>query len=276
VLVVTNEPLPVAATCVLVIDDGLAERDLMKRFLTKEGFYVRTASGGEEGLRLAREIRPAAITLDVMMPDMDGWTVLSVLKADPELCEIPVIILSIVYNRRRGFTLGGSYYATNPVHRDGLSQILKKYAFPSPPYPVLLVEDDAATRRIVRSMLEKDGWNVSEARNGSEALEHMERERTSLILLDLMMPVMDGFEFAARVRKHDEWRSIPIVVMTAHDLSGEDLMRLNGFVEKIIPTGGGSREALQNQIRDLLLNCTSQVSAPGDELMSLAKKLAPH
>jgi len=276
VLVVTNEPLPVAATCVLVIDDGLAERDLMKRFLTKEGFYVRTASGGEEGLRLAREIRPAAITLDVMMPDMDGWTVLSVLKADPELCEIPVIMLTMVDDRKRGFTLGASDYATKPVDRDGLSQILKKYAFPSPPYPVLLVEDDAATRRIVRSMLEKDGWNVSEARNGSEALEHMERERTSLILLDLMMPVMDGFEFAARVRKHDEWRSIPIVVMTAHDLSGEDLMRLNGFVEKIIPTGGGSREALQNQIRDLLLNCTSQVSAPGDELMSLAKKLAPH
>jgi signal transduction histidine kinase/CheY-like chemotaxis protein len=256
-LTVAAGPLPPTETCVLVVDDGLAQRDLMKRFLSKEGFCIRTAGGGEEGLRLARQLRPAAITLDVMMPDMDGWSVLSALKADPELCDIPVIMLTMVDDRKRGFTLGASDYATKPVDRDGLSRILKKYTFPNPACPVLVVEEDSSARRVLRAMLEREGWKVCEAENGREALECMERERPSLILLDLMMPVMDGFEFAALVRRHDEWRSIPIVVMTAHALCSEDLLRLNGYVEKILPTQGYSYEALLNQVRDLLLDCTA-------------------
>jgi CheY-like chemotaxis protein len=110
-------------------------------------------------------------------------------------------------------------------------------------------------------VLEAEGWKVCEAENGREALECMEWERPSLILLDLIMPVMDGFEFAAHVRKHDEWRSIPIVVLTAHDLSGENLLRLNGYVEKILPVEGDSYEALLTQVRDLLLDCTAPVRA---------------
>ena len=222
------------ASCVLVIDDDPTQRDLIQRFLSKEGFCVRTAAGGEAGLRLARQLRPVAITLDVMMPDMDGWSVLSALKADADLRDIPVIMLTMVDDPERGFTLGAADYATKPVDRARLSQILKKYTCPHPPCPVLLVEDDPATREVTRAILEKEGWKVSEAENGRVALECMERERPSLILLDLMMPEMDGFEFAARVRRHPEWRSIPIVVVTAHDLSGEERRRLNGYVETIL------------------------------------------
>jgi signal transduction histidine kinase/CheY-like chemotaxis protein len=252
-----TEPLPSPASCVLVIDDDPTQRDLMQRFLSSEGFCVRAAGGGEEGLRLARQLRPAAITLDVMMPDMDGWSVLTALKADVDLRDLPVIMLTMVDDPERGFTLGAADYATKPVDRQRLSQILKKYTCPNPPCPVLLVEDDPATRAMTRNILEKEGWKVSEAENGRVALECMERERPSVILLDLMMPEMDGFEFADRVRRHPEWRSVPIVVVTAHDLSGEERRRLSGHIETILQKAGASREALLHQVRDLLDDCVA-------------------
>jgi PAS domain S-box-containing protein len=243
---------------VLVIDDDPVQRDLLDCFLSKEGFCVRTAAGGDAGLRLARQLRPVAITLDVMMPDMDGWSVLAALKADAALCDIPVIMLTMVDDPERGFTLGAADYATKPVDRARLSHILKKYTCPHPPCPVLMVEDDPATRELTRAILEKEGWMVSEAENGRAALVCMERERPSLILLDLMMPEMDGFEFADRVRQHPEWRSIPIVVLTAKDLTAEERRRLNGSVETILRKAGDSRTALLNQVRDLVAKCSAR------------------
>jgi len=244
--------LPPVRTCVLVIDDDPMQRDLMRRYLGKEGFAVRTATGGKQGLRLARQLLPAAITLDVMMPDMDGWSVLAALKVDPTLRDIPVIMLTMVDEPERGFTLGASDYATKPVNRQRLSQILKKYTCLRPPCPVLVVDDDASNRELTRSMLEKEGWTVTEAENGMQALKSMERERPSLIFLDLMMPEMDGFEFASEVRRHPEWRSIPIVVVTAKDLTNEDRRQLNGNVESIIRTHGKSHESILEQVRDML------------------------
>jgi CheY-like chemotaxis protein len=257
------EPLPPAKSCVLVIDDDPRQRNLMQRFLSKEGFCVRAAAGGVEGLRLARQLQPAAITLDVMMPDMDGWSVLLALKADAGLCDIPVIMLTMVDDRKRGFTLGASDYATKPVDRHRLSKILKKYAGPNPPCLVLLVEGDPATREVTRAILEKEGWRVRGAKNGRAALDCLERDRPSLILMDLIVPEMDGFEFVAQVRKHDEWRSIPIVVLTSHDLGSEERLRLDGFVEKILPNEeGDSREVLLHQVRDLLADCTAPRQSP--------------
>jgi len=246
------EPLPPGAEWVLVIDDDPAQRELMHRFLAREGFHSRAAAGGEEGLRLARKLRPAAITLDVMMPGVDGWTVLAALKADPALADIPVIMLTMVDDPQRGFTLGASDFATKPVDRQRLSRILRKYSCPDPPCPVLVVEDDRATRLITRNILEKEGWAVREAENGRVALERMAEERPSLILLDLMMPEMDGFEFADQVRRHPEWRAIPIVVVTAHDLSARERLRLNGYVETILQKADDSREELLTRVRDLL------------------------
>ncbi len=254
-------PLTSGATCILVIDDDVNQRELMQRFLTAEGFNVRAAGSGEEGLRLARQIKPVAITLDVMMPGMDGWSVLSSLKSDLALRDIPVIMVTMVDDPDRGFTLGAADYATKPIDRRRLAQILRKHTCDSPPCPVLLVEDDPPTRALTRKMLEKEGWKVSEAANGREALESMERERPRLILLDLMMPEMDGFEFAERVRRHPEWHSIPIVVMTAMDLTNDDRQRLNGYVESIIRKAGDSRESLLNQVRDLLDDHRSPLAA---------------
>ncbi|HEX8616347.1 MAG TPA: response regulator, partial [Thermoanaerobaculia bacterium] len=239
--------------CVLVIDDDPLQRDLMQRYLRKEGYTVRTASGGEQGLRLAQKLRPAAITLDVMMPDMDGWAVLEALKADEELAEIPVIMLTMVDDPVRGFTLGASDYATKPVNRRKLSQILQKYTCLVPPCPVLVIDDDPSARALTKAMLQKEGWAVTEAGDGIEALATMEKERPALIFLDLLMPEMDGFAFAAEVCRRPEWRSIPIVVLTSQDLSNADRRRLSGHVETILRKHGDSRESLLAQVRDLLV-----------------------
>lgn len=238
--------------CVLVIDDDAHQRELMQRFLSKEGFSVRTAAGGEVGLQLARKLLPVAITLDVMMPDMDGWSVLAAIKADEALSDIPVIMLTMVDDPERGFTLGAAEFATKPVDRQKLAQSIKKYACPHPPCPVLLVEDDTATRKLTRHILERAGWKVSEAGNGQDAITSMERERPCLILLGLVLPGMDGFEFAELVREHQEWHSIPIVVLTAKKLTDEERMRLGDAVETIIQKAGNSRDEILDQVQQLV------------------------
>jgi len=261
------EPLSAAESCVLVIHDDPTQRDLIQRFLTKEGFCVRTAADGDAGQLLARQLRPVAITLDMMMPGMDGWNALVAIKSDPDLRDVPVIMVTMVNDPARGFTLGAVDIAIKPVNRARLSQILKKYTCPRPHRPVLLVEDDHATREVMRRILVKEGWKVTEAENGRVALECMKRERPSLILLDLMMPEMDGFEFAAQVRRNIEWRLIPVVVVTARDLSSEDRRRLSGSVETILRKTGDSREALLHQLRDLLddYNAGRAVTIPDGE-----------
>jgi signal transduction histidine kinase/DNA-binding response OmpR family regulator len=251
----STDPDPEPNTCVLVIDDDSAQRDLMRRFLTKEGFCVRVATSGEEGLRLANQLLPIAITLDVMMPEMDGWSVLKAIKTDPLLQDIPVIMLTMLDDLELGFALGAEDYVTKPVNRRRLSRIIKRYSCSNPPCPILLVEDDPAVRAVMRKMLEKLGCAVTEAEDGEQGLSSIERERPSLIFLDLLMPVMDGFEFADRVRRHSEWKSIPIVVVTSHELTRHERRRLNGNIEAVIQKSGSSKDELLNMVRDALKNC---------------------
>jgi signal transduction histidine kinase/CheY-like chemotaxis protein len=234
---------------VLVIDDESAVRELMHRFLTKEGFQIVTASSGEEGLRYARELRPDAITLDVMMPGMDGWTVLAALKADPDLADIPVIMLTIVDDRNLGYALGASDYLTKPIDRERLVAVLKQHRRDR---PVLVVDDDVEVRTLFRRMLEPEGYTVVEAHNGRVAIDRLREVSPSVILLDLMMPEMDGFEFVTEFRRHEAWRAIPIVVVTAKDLSPDDRQRLNGHVERILQKGAYGRERLLTEVRELV------------------------
>ncbi|MBZ0316080.1 MAG: response regulator [Anaerolineae bacterium] len=237
---------------ILVIDDDSAVREMMEHYLTKEGFKVVTASGGREGLRLAKELHPTVITLDVMMPDIDGWGVLALLKADPEIGHIPVVMVTIVDDRKIGFTLGASDYITKPLRAEILLKTLRKYSCENPPCPVMVVEDDTSTRTMVREILESEGWRVSEAENGKIALQVMAENRPAVIVLDLMMPEMDGFQFIEAMREHEEWRRIPIVVVTALDLSSDDRQRLNGYVQKVIQKGQYRREELLKQVLDLV------------------------
>jgi len=241
------------ANTVLVIDDDATVRDLLERFLGKEGFNVVSADGGEEGLRLAGELRPDVITLDAMMPGMDGWAVLAALKADPDVSDIPVIMLTMVDDKNLGYALGAAEYLTKPIERQRLVSLLKKYRHDHSPFNnVLIVEDDPSSRRTLRQMLEKEGFEAAEAENGRVALEHVARSRPSLILLDLMMPKMDGFELVADLRSREEWRDIPVVVLTAKEITHEDRQRLNGYVTQIIQKGANSRDALLAEVRNLI------------------------
>jgi len=243
------------APLVLVVDDDPTVREVVGRYLEREGFAFAEAAGGREGLRLARELTPAAITLDITMPDLDGWTVLAAIKGDPELADIPVILLTIVDERNRGFALGASEYLIKPIDRDKLIRVLRQLSAPSGG-SILVVDDDQISRAGLRTALQQAGWQVAEADNGQSALTRLKEARPSAILLDLMMPEMDGFEFLDEVRQHEEWRAIPIIVITARDITAADRARLNGRVESVVQKTG--REELLRQVGLELAKCVDR------------------
>jgi GAF domain-containing protein/CheY-like chemotaxis protein len=218
---------------ILVVDDDATVRELVERHLERAGFAVVTARCGQEGLRLVRELRPAAVTLDITMPDLDGWTVLAAIKGDPALASIPVVLMSIVDEKNRGYALGASDYLVKPVDRTKLIETLTSICGPAAGR-VLLVDDDDLVRRSVRQALEPLGWKVTEAEDGEVAVESLAAACPDVIILDLMMPKMDGFEFLNELRARPDWQDIPVVVITAKDLTEEDRNRLNGGVERII------------------------------------------
>jgi adenylate cyclase len=222
------------ADCVLVIDDDATARELLGDQLKAEGFSVVTASDGLEGLKLAKELRPSVITLDVIMPDLDGWSVLAALRQDSELAEIPVIMVTILDQQRRAVALGAAGYLTKPIDREQLHRLIDRFRAPAQPTRVLLVEDDALQRERMRSWLESQYWTVQEAANGKEALDRLHHSKPDLILLDLMMPEMDGFQVVATLQKEPDWRNIPVVVITALDLDAKDRERLNRGVQSVL------------------------------------------
>jgi CheY-like chemotaxis protein/anti-sigma regulatory factor (Ser/Thr protein kinase) len=243
---------PEGERTILVIDDDPNALDLVGRMLQGAGFRVVTASDGQEALRLARTLRPSAITLDVIMPRMDGWQVLWALKHDPATRDIPVVMVTMTDDRDMGAALGATEFLTKPVERQQLVALLERYASQSEQRNVLVVDDNPEVRDVLRRAFAQEGWNVAEAVNGREALERLAQAMPSLILLDLMMPVMDGFEFVMQVRKEPAWRAIPIVVVTAKDITDEDRQRLQGSVVGLVEKRGFGREELLAQIRELV------------------------
>jgi PAS domain S-box-containing protein len=240
----STSPAQSRGNSVLVIDDDPASREVLGQFLTRKGFRVEGATGGAEGLVLARKLHPLAITLDVVMPEMDGWAVLAALKADPELADIPVVMLTMVDDRNKGFRLGAADYLMKPVDPDQLTAVLRRHQGDPSMRRILVVDDDPELRRRLRGLLEKNGWVVDEAADGREALDRL-ADRPSLVLLDLLMPVVDGFEFLAEFRQREESRSIPVIVLTARDLADADRDRLRGSVEAVLQKGAlGSDQLL--------------------------------
>src|SRR5262245_16712857 len=222
------------ADCVLIIDDDATARELLADQLEAEGFSVVTASGGLEGLKLAKQLRPSVITLDVIMPDLDGWSVLAALRQDSELAHIPVIMVTILDQQRRAVALGAAGYLTKPMDREQLHRLVDRFRAPTQPTRVLLVEDDAFQRERMRSWLESQQWIVQEAANGREALDRLQQGKPDLILLDLMMPEMDGFQVIATLRREAPWRDIPVIVITALDLDAKARERLNCGVQSVL------------------------------------------
>jgi signal transduction histidine kinase/DNA-binding response OmpR family regulator len=246
---------PGNAPLILIIDDDATVRDVIGRFLEREGFSVVKADGGKEGLRLARELRPAAVTLDIMMPDIDGWTVLAAIKGDPELVDLPVVLMTIVDEKNRGYALGAAEYLVKPVDRKKLFDVLRTLCG-SAGRPILMVDDDDVGRRQMRAALEQQGWSVIEAGDGRAALTRLSEAQPAVIILDLMMPQMDGFEFLEEKRRKAEWRDIPVVVVTAKELTDADRLRLNGGVERIILKT--NRDDMLHEVRGVLTKCVAR------------------
>jgi adenylate cyclase len=231
---VPDEPVP-SGDCVLVIDDDLTARELIANHLRGAGFSVVTAAGGREGLKLAEQLHPIAITLDVLMPDIDGWTVLAALRGNPELADIPVVMATITDDQQhKGMTLGAVGYLTKPIDRDRLIALLRPYQMHERRTRVLLVEDDQTQRERIRSLLESQQWQISEAENGRVALDRLADDVPDIILLDLMMPEMDGFQLITALQERPAWRGIPVIVITSLDLTAADRASLNSGVKGIL------------------------------------------
>ena len=243
------EVLKTEEDVVLVIDDDPAARDLLTRFLSKEGFSVRTAEDGRVGLQLAELLKPRVILLDVTMPRMDGWTVLRTLKDNPHLAAIPVVMCTIIDEQNLGFSLGASDYVTKPVDWEKLREVLVRVQTDAAKGDVLIVDDDEDTRKRVRGLLAKNGWTVTEAENGRAALIEIRRHLPSVVLLDLNMPEMDGFTFLRQFRATPEWAAVPVVVMTARDLSLGERAELKGNGARVLEKGSVKMQDLVDQLR---------------------------
>ena len=249
-----GEPAAPASDSVLIIDDDPAQRDLMTRFLEREGFTAYTAASGSTGIELARKLRPRAILLDVTMPGIDGWTVLRALKADPYLADIPVIMVTFINDNGLSSALGAADHITKPVRWDSFRNTMEQ--FRDTDGDVLVVDDNADTRRHMRAALERDHWTVSEAANGREALAKVAANRPRVVLLDLEMPVMDGFAFLHAFRDLPGCRDIPVVVVTARDLTRADRDNLQ-TASKVISKGERSIKSLSAD-----LHAVTRAAAP--------------
>jgi signal transduction histidine kinase/DNA-binding response OmpR family regulator len=245
----SKQPKPVAIEAdgkhigtILVIDDDDDTREIIQRELSPKGVRVVGAASGEEGLKKAKEIRPDLITLDILMQDIDGWEVLSKLKSDPGLVNIPVVMLSMMDEKSKGLSVGVSEYLVKPADRSQLAALVGKY-LDSPEREradssgLLLVDDDLVNRSLMARTLREQGWRVQEAGNGLEALVLLRAAAApELILLDLIMPEMDGLAFLTEIRKSPVWCDIPVVVITSKDLTDTERRLLNmnvvGILEK--------------------------------------------
>jgi CheY-like chemotaxis protein len=235
----------------MVVDDDPASRQLLSMALHKEGWRVVEAAGGEAAIDMARQLRPAAITLDIMMPRMDGWSVLTALKSDPELSDIPVVVVTCTSDRGLALSLGASDFMTKPVDRSRLGLMLNKLLDEAA--TVLVVDDDVQSRELTKAHIQQLNVEVFEAANGREALDWLAANPLpSLILLDLMMPEMDGFMVLERLAAHALWRDIPVVVITAKDLSAQEREWLGKHAHSVIGKGSANAKGVAAEIRQAL------------------------
>ncbi|MFK7802409.1 MAG: response regulator [Anaerolineae bacterium] len=237
---------------ILIIDDDQMTRNIIAHYLMQAGMEVELTSTGPHGLDIARALNPSAIILDVFMPEMDGWQVLQSLKEDEELASIPVILTTVDDLKQRGFALGASDYLHKPINKEKLVNTVKKYSPTSGTVKVLIVEDNDQMRETIKALINFDYIKIQEAANGQEALNLLGYSKPDLILLDLMMPEMDGFELIERLKSNEAWKNIPVVVISAIDLTAKDREQLSGAVRQFIEKTSISRHKLLDLIFDFV------------------------
>ena len=238
----------------LVVEDDDHIATVLRTYLEADGYRVERVRDGQEAIVGAREMLPFAITLDISLPKLDGWSVLNALKREAATADIPVIVVSIVDNRDFGLVLGATEYLVKPIDHDRLRSLLHGLdgIRPTADGSVLVVDDDPALRDVLSSVLAEDGWRVETAEDGDAALRSIERERPTAMVLDLMMPRVDGFEVLQSVRKQSHLRDLPVVIVTAKELTEEDRQRLAQGAERVILKQALRLEDLREEVRTLL------------------------
>lgn len=236
---------------VLVVDDDPRVLSMIARAFRREGYETLTASTGRDAVRLARTHQPFAVTLDVIMPDMDGWEVLSKLKNDPKTADIPVIIVSVSNDRDTGFALGAVGYVTKPVSRDVLVKEINKI-YGHLPASVMVVDDNELDRNQAARMIRDEGMEVVTAENGTQCLELLDRESPDVLVLDLVMPGMDGFQVLEKLRKSPAFQELPVIIVTAKDLSYREKQALEQHAAAILIKGETSAAAILEEIKEIL------------------------
>ena len=249
---------PTGAASVLVIEDDPDTRRLLEGVLAAEGYRILTVADGQDVLRFAREAHPDAITLDLELPSLAGWALLSDIKSDPDLGEVPVVVLLATGDglvgaapgmARAAAPLRATDYLTKPVDPGRLAAVLRRHRT-DPSGAVLVVDDDDATREMLRRLLERDGIPVVEATDGRAGLDRVREQRPSLVLLDLLMPGLDGFGFLAGLDAVPGGGDIPVVVVTAKDLTNDEQAVLSGRVDEVVRKGAYSQERLLAEVRE--------------------------
>jgi diguanylate cyclase (GGDEF)-like protein/PAS domain S-box-containing protein len=246
-----NKPL------VLVAEDDRPTSEIFTINLVNSGYSVAHAYDGIETLEKAKSLKPFAILLDIMLPKKDGWDVLNELKTEKDTKNIPVIITSIIDNKDLGFALGATDYLIKPIDKETLIHTLSQFTLTSKrkkrQVNILLVDDDPVVHKMIEKLLVGEGFNLVHAYNGEEGLKMAIELKPDLILLDLVMPDIDGFEVAENIKKHPISAQIPIFIITSKDLTVEERLKLSGNIERIIGKKSFSAEELSRSIRELEL-----------------------
>ncbi|HLH27237.1 MAG TPA: response regulator [Chloroflexota bacterium] len=240
------------APLVLVVEDDARGRELVHDYLVQAGYRVATVAQGTPAVEQARALQPAAITLDVLLPGCDGWEVLQALKADPATRDIPVVMVSIVDNEHLGYALGAAAYLVKPVAQADLLRTLARVSRASeargvpvaarPAATALVVDDESQAREMVAAFLEPAGYRVLRAASGEEGVAQARASRPDVLLLDLLLPGLNGFEVVEQLKADATTRAIPIVILTAQDLTPADRAALNGQIAALVAKDGFTRE----------------------------------
>ena len=240
---------------ILVIDDDQKVREMLTRMLEAQGYRVLAAVDGNTGLEMAREHRPDAITLDVVMPGgMDGWEVLNHLKESKDTQSIPVVMVSVMAEQENGSALDVEDYLVKPIDMKRLSRVIERATGQSNSQSLLLVDDDEASLKAMSRILDEAGWKTTRAHDGAEALDLLKKTRPAAIVLDLLMPVMDGFEFLEKLQADEHLCSIPVIVLSGKDPSEKEQAFLRERVTTILKKGQRSADELITAINDRVQN----------------------
>ncbi len=234
---------------VLCVDDDEGVLTLFRRYLRKQGYQIVGLTDASRVLQEAKRLRPYAITLDVMMPEKDGWEIIRELKQDPETRDIPVVVCSIVSDKEKGMSLGAADYLVKPIVEDDLLKALERLDREAGVHNVLVVDDNEGDRDLLRRMMEaQEDYVVVEAAGGQEAIEQIKRSPPHIIILDLMMPEVDGFAVLETVKADPTTRHIPVIVVTAKDLTTEERQILNHRIDSLIQKGVLEQEDLLKDV----------------------------